>query len=164
MPGRRCPRNVQDLLVLGTERGVLDWILADVLKAYEAADDEESLARQMCQVFDQWQGRPASSIICTGCMERELDKILRRAKVEQAREVILEQEEERFFHQWYVEAKPVHVIEPSHSLTYRTILKTLSDAAEASQPLKPWNLEVLSDAPRQFRLVGEGVDLKILFR
>jgi hypothetical protein len=143
---------------------MLDLVLANMLKVYEAADEEEEAARQMGRVLEQWQSRPAGSLICTGCLQRELGKILRRAELEEAAEVILEQEEERFFHQWYVASKPVHVIEPSHSMAYKSILKALSDAAETSQPLKPWDLKVLLESPKQFRLVGDGVDLTVLFR
>ena len=44
------------------------------------------------------------------------------------------------------------------------ILGKAHDAAEASQPLKPWNLKVLLEAPKQFRLVRDGLDLKMRFR
>ena len=162
--GPSLPVRIQDLLILGYERSALDLVLADMLKVYKAADEEEGVARRMGRMLEQWRRRPAGSLICAGCLEREIGKILRRAELEEAAEVILEQEEERFFHQWYVAFKPVHVIEPSHSLTYKSILKALHDAVEASRPLKPWNLKVILEAPKQFRLVGDTMDLTMLFR
>lgn len=158
------PLPVRELLILGCERGALDRVLSDMLKAYQAVEGEAEAGLRMNVVLEQWQRCPAGSQICDWCLERAIDKILRRAALEDAREVILEQEGERFFHQWYIEAKPVHVIEPSHSLTYKSILQALSDAAENHQPLKPAGILVTSSAAGEFDLTLDARKLRIRFR
>jgi hypothetical protein len=158
------PGVLQELLILGCEHGNLDYILGEIVEGWRAVSPGQDWAARLDELLLRWRSRTANLTICTGCLEREIGRIPQRAKVEGAREVILEQEGEAFFHQWYVAAKPVHVIEPSHSMTYRTILQALSDADGASEGLKPWEVRVRSVSPRRFRLVGEGVALEMFFR
>jgi hypothetical protein len=122
------------------------------------------MMRRMRVVREKWQHRSTDALICSGCLERVISKILRRAELEEAGTVILEQEGEDFFHQWYIAVVPVHVIEPSHSLGYKTILKAMSEAATARRPLKPGKLKVVKAGPKQFRLTGSGVELILRFR
>jgi hypothetical protein len=158
------PPPVRELLILGCQRGELDRVLADMLAAYRTAEGEAATGLRMNALLEQWRRCSAGTQICGWCLDRALDKIMRRAALEEAHEVILEQEGERFFHQWYVEAKPVHVIEPSHSMTYKTILHALSDAAEKKQPLKPWGWLVTLAATGEFDLTLDARRLRIRFR
>jgi len=158
------PPAVRELLSLGCQRSELDRVLSDMLKAYEAAQGEGEAGRSLDLLLERWRRCPSGSSICDGCLERTLDKILRRADLEEAHEVILEQEGESFFHQWYIEAKPVHVIEPSHSMAYQSVLRALSDAADRHQPLEPWGIPVASSAPGEFELTRETGTLRVRFR
>ena len=85
------PRVLQELLILGCGRGVLDLVLSDLLKSFQALPPEHDPRPQMTELLAQWQSRTANALICAGCLQREITHILRRAELEEAQEVILQQ-------------------------------------------------------------------------
>jgi len=122
------PSCVKELLTLAAERSVLDHAVADLLTAYSQSTREISLLESTTRLINTYSSSATGGIICEGCFERDFLKIMSRASLEQADEVILEQEGESYFHQKYLGVKLIHVIEPCHSMLYNTIQMKLGDA------------------------------------
>jgi hypothetical protein len=125
----RFPSCIEELLTLAAEHGVLDHAVADLLTAYSQSIREIDLLESTTRLVNTYSSLPIGGIICDGCFERDFLKILSRASLEQADEVILEQEDESYFHQKYLGIKLIHVIEPCHSMLYNTIRIKLGDAS-----------------------------------
>lgn len=124
----RFPSCVEELLALASERSVLDRAVADLLTAYSQSTTEVNLLESITRLVNTYSSSPTGGIICDGCFEKDFLKIMDRASLEQANEVILEQEGESFFHQKYIGIKLIHVIEPCHSMVFNSIQKKLSNA------------------------------------
>ncbi|NOQ23311.1 MAG: hypothetical protein GQ565_11780 [Candidatus Aegiribacteria sp.] len=122
------PSCVDELLTLAAERSVLDYAVADLLTAYSQSTGEINLLESTTRLVNTYSSSATGGIICEGCFERDFLKIMSRATLEQADEVILEQEGESYFHQKYLGVKLIHVIEPCHSMLYNTIQMKLGDA------------------------------------
>ena len=116
---------VEALILMGIESSILDYVLSDIYEIQTAGSATVDPMDPIGLLVDKYQNNPGSEMICEGCFQRELSKILQRAQLENAYEVILMQEEESFFHQKYLAVKLIHIIEASHSKTYRTILTRL---------------------------------------
>ncbi|NQU66542.1 MAG: hypothetical protein HQ510_01235 [Candidatus Marinimicrobia bacterium] len=147
--------SIETLLIIGIENSRLDHVLSDVDDIYK--NNENTLYDKMSLLVDKYQNNPSTKMICEGCFEREFKKILRRAKLEKAYEVILIQEDEKFFHQKYLASKLIHIIEASHSKTYVTILSKLQQSVIEKRALPisgdPINVkEIESD---RFVLLGD---------
>ncbi len=126
----RFPRCVEELLILAAERSVLDAAVSDILRLYPSTQSEREMIESVARLLDRYRSSSPSGIICDGCFERDFLKILRRAEVEEANEVILAQEGELFFHQIYLGVKPVHITEPCHSMVFTTVKGKLRSACE----------------------------------
>lgn len=130
------PPEITDLLRIGFENANLDRVVFDMAAAAAEADSAGDLARRLNAIRKTHaEASGPGDPICRGCLENEFRKILLRAELEEAREVILTQEDERFFHQTHVGPKPVHVREPGHSRTWRTLLRALDAAADGGDAM-----------------------------
>lgn len=162
----RFPQSIEKLFLLGAEQSILDHVLADMIKIYDENDSEEALLTDMSLLVDRYQNEPSSDFICQGCFERDFDRIIQRATVENASEVIFEQEGERFFHQKYIGVKIIHIIEPCHSKTYKTILHKLREYAESGLSFvvsnNNYNCERIDE--KQFKLTGSKNPLILSFK
>lgn len=126
-PGLALP--VEELLALSLEQGVLDRALADLDAILRVNGGEEQRRQELSRLLNSFRDREAGGIVCDECLRRELEKVLRRARLEQAYEVILTQEGESFFHQKYLGVKAIHLIEPCHSRLYKSFLARLKQCA-----------------------------------
>lgn len=132
----RFPACLEKLFNIGYVEGILEQVLAAMSAVYEEAHgQEEALLMGMSRLLDRFQNDPASPYICQGCFERDFDKLVQRARLEKATDVILEQEGDEFFHQKYLTVMLVHVIEPRHANVYHTLYHNISEAADDYTPL-----------------------------
>jgi len=120
------PSVIQELLVAGIETGKLDHIVSGLNNIYAKKLSEAELILEFSKYLTELEKRPKSNLICIECLERDLDKLFSRAKIENAGKVILKQEGELFLHQYYVASKLIKISEPCHSGFYKTLLKYLT--------------------------------------
>lgn len=162
----KFPRCIEELIKLSFKQSNLDSIISEMLIVYEKNDSEEDLLKKMSLLVDKYQNNPDSKFICQNCFERELDKVIKRATIERANEVIFEQEEEFFLHQKYVSVKLVHIIEPSHSKTYRTLQKKLRQSVKDNSPLVISNSKFFVNeiGKNKFQLTGSDTVLTLTFK
>lgn len=138
----RFPAVMEHLLILGHDRAQLDVVVAWIIEAYahheaHQGDDTEEPALNVLDALSarvrSYELQGGSSVICVGCVQRELQKIMARASLESAHQVYLSQVGDQFFQQSYIGAKVVHVKEACHRLTYTTLLQSLKAAAVSGQ-------------------------------
>jgi hypothetical protein len=162
----KFPRCIEELMKLSFKQSNLDSVISEMLIVYEENDLEENLLKKMSLLVDRYQHSPNSKFISQDCFERELNKVIRRAKIEGANEVIFEQEEELFLHQKFVSVKLVHIIEPSHSKTYRTLRKKMRQSAKDNAPIviSSGKLFVCEIGNNKFKLTGSDIVLTLAFK
>ncbi len=132
------PAGISAMLALGALQGRLDEVLSEILAIFNQSalnQDSAEIQLELDLMRQNLEAQPQSELICEDCFERELLIILRRVDSEQAQKVILQQEAERFLHQKYLTSRLVHMIEASHSKTYRTLQTRLAALADAGVPL-----------------------------
>jgi hypothetical protein len=156
---------IEALLIHSIEQGKLDYALHDMLKLYHAATTEEELYRELSRLISFYDFPVSNEVICEGCLKRELRKLLTRAQLEEAYEVILEQDGEYFFHQKYLGIKLVQYKEPCHSKVYHTLRKTFTEQARTSLQLMIGNeaWHVAQEQDETFLLSHEKTQLFVTF-
>lgn len=55
------PAVVQELLILGAHRGMLDYVLQDMVKAYAAVDTDDGVTALLTTLLEQWRNKPPIS-------------------------------------------------------------------------------------------------------
>ena len=131
----RFPEVLEKLLGSASDRGLLDHVLADICSCYQQhPDDDLALYEALSLLWSEFEVLPQGRLICLGCVLRAFQKILQRAQLEQAHQVYLSQDGDRYFHQKYVAAKLIHIQEASHAMTYRTLYDQLLHAAAGHEP------------------------------
>jgi len=128
----RFPACVESLLIQGYESSVLDQVLRDMNAAFKKHYRMKELYDALSLMVNEMAIKPKSAYICQGCLMRELERILKRAKLERAHEIVFEQEGDKFFIQRYLGPKAVTYIEPCHSKTYKSLLRSIIDWSETS--------------------------------
>lgn len=125
----QLPNILIRILESSTLNSTLDYALDDVLLALRDHQPTQEIINNLILLAQKYEGMSASQI-CTGCFEQDFNKLLARAKTENASEVILEQDGESFLHQKFISAKLIHIIEPTHSLVYKTFWEKLHSACK----------------------------------
>ena len=162
----RFPDIIIRILISSALNGVLDYALDDallVLKDQRPIQDVFENLHLLAQKYES----VSNTQICDECFERSFGKLLARAATENAYEVILEQDGESFFHQKFLSTKLIHMIEPTHSLVYRTFLEKLNSACENGGHFETSNqiFKVTQENPSSFSLTANSEDvLKIVFK
>ena len=101
----RLPQVLEELLLLGLQLRMIDYLAEDIRQAYRSP---RGLKTRLDALLRKWRtGNPSVVCINGSCLEREVGKILRRARAEKASEVVLKADGE----QVYLGVKPVRVIE-----------------------------------------------------
>jgi hypothetical protein len=156
---------LEALLQHAFRQGQLDRVLSDILRCYHSCSDDSARLKDLNRLLREYSAIPEESTICHECLWHELSKILQRIQIEQAYEVILHQEGEAFFHHTYLGSKAVRYCEPSHSKTYITLQKTLTDAAQQgySLVLNNRNWSVTQRDARHFWLSTPAIHVALTF-
>lgn len=132
----RFPACLESLLIRGYESSTLDYVLHAIYKVFKSHTGSNEIYDALSLLHDEQAIKPKSEYICQGCMMRDLGKIINRAKLEQAGEVVFEQEKDKFFIQRYLGPKAITYREPCHSKTYNTILKYLREWSRNKKKVK----------------------------
>jgi hypothetical protein len=126
----KLPYPLTEIIIAGYLRSVLDHTLEDISTTLVDSQIHSSAGERLVTLVEKYNQYP-TSLICNVCFERDFRKLLVRAETEGAFEVMLEQEGESFLHQKFSSSKLIHVIEPSHSLVYKTLLQKLESACQS---------------------------------
>lgn len=122
---------IERVLVLGIETGALDRAVQDLIAFSESdAQSEHDLLIGASAVVDAWENRPESAVVCGGCVERELRRLIARATVEGADDVTISMVDGLWMQQDFVGAKLVRIREPSSPHAVDAIFKALRHAAD----------------------------------
>ncbi len=161
----KLPAPVTRILTSSILNDVLDHALGDTLQELQSPESSEEIFKNLNALAFQYESM-SNTIICNGCFERDFNKLLARAETEEATEVLLEQEGESFLHQKFISSKLIHIIEPSHSLVYKTLLERLDSACRNDGDLRLAEqvIQVSSEKPFSFDLARNGKTiLRIVF-
>lgn len=161
------PAGIEALLGLGSDKSILDQAVSEILQVYSANPTEESRLEALTRLLNQYLAMPSNGIICEGCFEAHFLKLFARYALEQAHEVILEQEADAYFHQKYVGTKLVQISEPCHAMVFESIQTKLQlSAPEGKLTLAGVNqsyaLEQIN--PQQYKLTGHQQTVVIRFQ
>jgi len=157
---------LEAILHQAIRQGRLDLVVHDMMHRYHTISDDRQLEQAMHHLLSEYQALPESGAICRKCLLRELTKILQRAEIEQAYEVILRQEGEAFLYQTYLGVKAVQYREPSHSKVYATVHNTLTACAKqgACVCLNDREWSVTQVDAHHFRLSAQATHLTFTFK
>ncbi len=125
----RMPPILSRLLEEGMVQGVLDHISRQATDVLADAGDELGAHAALSVLLTRYQERPESQVLCTGCQERELGAIVRRARVEGADTVYLEMDGPEVLVQRYLAVKLVEVRVAGHHRTLES-LRVALDAGD----------------------------------
>lgn len=124
------PSMVEELLILGEQRGALDRVVSIFVELQKAELTELEVLERLTKQWNQWLLESDSEAsVCEDCLERELRKLFLRAAVEGASEVRLQQEDDEFLRQYYLGIKLIQIVEPCHSRLFHGLLQWLREAA-----------------------------------
>ncbi|MCK5034327.1 MAG: hypothetical protein KAS73_00415 [Candidatus Sabulitectum sp.] len=161
----KLPDPITRILTSSILNSVLDHALDDTLQELQSPGSSEEILKNLNALAFKYESM-SNTMICNGCFERDLKKLLARAETEDATEVLLEQEGESFLHQRFISGKLIHIIEPSHSLVYKTLLERLDSACrnDGDLRLSEQVIQVSSEKSFSFDLARNGKDiLRIVF-
>lgn len=162
----RLPDMIVRIFGNGVLNSVLDYALEDVLVVLEEQQSDEGISENLTSLARKYESI-SNPQICTGCFERDFNKLLARARTENAFEVILEQDGESFLHQKFISSKLIHIIEPTHSMVYKTFWNRLNSACRNDCQLEISNqvFQVTQENQFSYLLTANGEDvLKIKFK
>ncbi len=134
----RFPVSVEEILRLGCQSGALDYAVADINDIYAQHETEAEREAALARLLAEYRKRTTATGVCQHCVERELEKLLRRAKCENASEVVLEQEGDRQIHELFMSVKVVRMSEPSRAAVYAALVRRL----ESGKPLLIEGIEI----------------------
>ena len=161
----RLPNILIRILESSVLNSVIDYALDEALLVLRDLRPTQTESENLVLLAQKYESMSASQI-CTGCFERDFNKLLARAKTENASEVLLEQDAESFLHQKFLSAKLIHIIEPTHSLVYKTFWERLHSACNNGGKLEISNraFKVTQESLTSFLLTANDEDvLKIVF-
>ncbi len=159
------PLPVEELMITGFEKSILDKAIAEMLEILRSNSDDEELLRRAGMLSDRFAKSPSGGMICGPCIVAEVEKIWERAALEGASDVFIEQEGELFFRQKYAGVKMVHIIEPSHSMVYNSLRGFLAEASKSENKILICGNEcsVSKNGKDRFRIAGGKRELNVTF-
>ncbi len=144
----RFPSKIESLIVCGFEQSNIDYVLKDILQASKSATSEGQLDFSLDELLSRYSHLKTETI-CIECWTHEIEKIFRRARAEQASQVILSLQNGHFL-QKYISTKLVTVTEPAIPAVYLTVQRAFIDHAQ--QPQKNLlNLKIKMLSSQQFQ-------------
>lgn len=153
---------LEDIIGVATAQSRLDHALHEVERCYHDCASPAALGARLRRLAEAYRTRGDAGALCTGCVLRELSKLIERAHVEQAFEVIVVQDSELFLCQTFVGAKPVRYREPCHGTLHAALSDTLAEAANAgSITLECGTYTVAREGPATFKLESPTVRFEV---
>jgi hypothetical protein len=162
----KFPLCLEEIFIASIENSVLDYSLIDLNSILKNNYSEEESLEHLSRLVDKYTNNLKIDIICEDCLLNELEKILKRAEIEKAYEIKLEQDDEKYFIQNYIGIKSVKYIEPSHSKTYKTLLMKFEELSKNSMPLLVLNKNIYLEKieNNKFKVKNNDSYILIVFR
>lgn len=110
------------IIIASYQNSVMDYALEDTYHVLIDTDQLQNVDEELISFAEKYE-RMSTSVICKGCFEREFLKLISQAKTENATAVELEQVGESFLYKYFKSTTVIQVIEPTHSLVYKTFWK-----------------------------------------
>ncbi|MBU1355119.1 MAG: hypothetical protein KJ620_00950, partial [Candidatus Edwardsbacteria bacterium] len=79
----RFPPSIEQVLIKSIENSCLDYALADLSDIFMLTETDDELIEGLGRLVDKYMNGMNSEIICEDCLIREMEKILRRAYLEE---------------------------------------------------------------------------------
>lgn len=162
----KFPLCIEEILIKAIENSTLDSALNDMEKILKSNYSEYELFDCMSRLLDEYNDNLKTEIICDGCFLNEFEKVLKRAEIEKAYEIIFEQDGEKYFIQRYIGIKSVKYMEPCHSKTYKTFYVRLEELSKNRNFLfmlnKNFSVHKLEE--NKFCFFHENISLILMFK
>lgn len=156
---------IEQIVIGSIESSCLDYALTDMNNILKLSMSEEAMAENLTRLVNKYTYGWSTEFICDGCLMRELERIMRRARTEEAYEIIFEQDGENFFIHKYLGPKAVKYIEPCHSKVYATLLFKMKELSASGNPLNIVNTSysVQKKQDTVFTLTADDSSLTLTF-
>ena len=113
------PEVIKRLLILGFENSIIDIVLEHSIKILTESENEiEDLYKYLVKLENQGKAK----LICLGCLDEELVKLIKRIEIERAKEVYIGYNDD-IFYQKFCGVKFSKFSEPGHPLIYNSFKK-----------------------------------------
>lgn len=154
------PIRISQLLTLGFEKSALDIAIQDILAVIRDSSDIE-----INEKLDTLKSKFLKfnvDVICSDCWNDELSKIITRARIEGAKEIILEQEGD-FFHQKYVAVKLVRISEAAIPEVRQSLKNILSVSASKEISVGQSTFKISKEHDNEYLLENSQTNFHIRF-
>lgn len=162
----KFPLCIEEIFIKAIENSALDYALTDMEKIFKSNYSEYELFDCMSRLLDEYNDNLKTEIICEGCFLNEFEKVLKRAEIEKAYEIIFEQDDEKYFIQRYIGIKSVKYIEPCHSKTYKTFYVRLEELSKNGNCLsllnKNFSVQKLKE--NKYCFSSENISIIMIFK
>lgn len=161
----KFPLCLEEVLISSIENSVLDYALKDLDSILKNNYQELESLEHISRLVDKYTNNLKTDIICEDCLLNELEKILKRAEIEKAYEIRLQQDGEKYFIQNYIGIKSVKYIEPSHSKIYKTLLMKFDEVSKNITFLSLFskNISIIKIKEMKFTLSYDNNLISIIF-
>lgn len=139
-PSVTLPDSIKKLLITGFEKSVLDLVLKEIITSFKEVKTDLELINRFSSISKKFQSVNTSTI-CVGCERSEISKIISRATIEGADEVLLQQDKD-FLVQSFIGTKLVQVREAAIPAVYRTMLHAFESANNKTMSLEQGEFQV----------------------
>lgn len=146
------PEVIREMLREGIAGSALDYVVEDLLIAL-AADD---WVRRLRGVLADYRSRPKGTVICVGCVQRDLRRLLDRAAVEQAVEVRVSHSGAHM-EQQFAGVFPVRLVQPARPRVVDELERLISRGGEIAPGIHS------TGTGGSFAVTRDGVRLEVKF-
>lgn len=116
------PEPVGELFRQGLSSGALDYVVEDMMSAVGDPNPRHALGR----LLDQYRRKAPATVVCEGCVAREIVRMLDRAKLEQAVEVRIRWDQSGFIEQRYFGVYVITVRQPGRESILSAMLSRMT--------------------------------------
>lgn len=159
----RFRSTVELLIINGFEQSNIDFVLKDILSAYQAFDGDDELGKTLEDLLEKYTPLKTDAI-CIACWTNEIQKLFRRAHAERSDQVILSWEEGRLV-QKYIAAKLVTLTEPAVPAVYVSLQNAILDLSKQGKDAQnEMGLDVTSLSREKYQLILNEQPLIVSFQ
>ncbi|MCB9934592.1 MAG: hypothetical protein H6840_02785 [Planctomycetes bacterium] len=147
------PAPVGELLLEGCKTGELDYVVEDMLAALKLGGGRIALE----SLLAYYRARRPGTSVCVGCIEREIERLLRRAAAEDAHEVSLRWDPAGYMEQRYFGPYVVTVRQPSR----QSVVEAIRTRLQGGGTVAPGILAEATEETGQYVLTGGEAALRV---
>ncbi|GEM_PF-5148629 len=155
----RLPFRVELLFGVGFEQSRLDYVLEDVIHAYQSNIEIEALDQALDNLLDKYSHLTTEEI-CSHCSISEIRKLIRRAEMEQANTVIVYYRD-GYLVQKFLSAKLVEVREAAIPAVYKSFKQVFAkDRVVTGEDFK---ISIIPLLKSQYKVKSKKLSFRVLF-